>query len=257
MTGLPALGEIGRLPRVRKRQASACRGQHLAVHADRGGLPAAPDRHRLIATKPFRSLLVTSSAEGEGKTTVASHLAASFAQAGWRVVALDADLRHPALHRQFSLPNTVRAQPICCESCRRGLDLSSRPRSRISGACRGYLVETQEPLTPANLRQVLDRLKDGADIIVVDGPSLIAVADSAMLAASADTRLLVVAWGSTTPHAVLDARDALLRARARVLGTVMNGVRRPRETRDRGRAARDAAPRARSSALSKDPPASG
>jgi len=256
LTGLKPLGEVGRLPPPAAGDAPPVTA-NLSPYT-----PIGEDFRRLrigiefVAAKPFRSLLVTSSASAEGKTTIASHLAAAFGQAGWRVVAVDADLRNPSLHRQFSMPNAAGLSELLANPDDSSLDLveaTTIPRVRLLTA--GTFLDTQESITPAALRQILDRLKEGSDLIVIDGPSVTSVADTEMLASSVDGSLLVVAWGSSTPPAVVAARDALLRANARVLGSVLNGV--PRASRGSNRNRRARRDTGRIGALSEDPPTSG
>ena len=71
----------------------------------------------LAIDNPTRCIQVTSATSGEGKTTVATNLAASFAQAGQRVIILDCDLRHPKVHKAFGLPNEQGLTSVLLNQC--------------------------------------------------------------------------------------------------------------------------------------------
>lgn len=174
--------------------------------------------------EPIRTLMVVSAGAGEGKTTVASNLAAAFAQAGKRTILVDADLRKPGVHRVFLLPNNA------------GLSTVLRPdRSELTP----FLQTTEEarllvltagpvPPSPADLlgstrmREILLRLLERADIIVLDSAPVRAAADVAVLAQSVDGVLMVLATGRTRRAAARSAAEALERVGARVLGVALN-----------------------------------
>ena len=160
---------------------------------------------------------------GEGKTTVASNLAVVFAQAGKRVILLDADLRRPGVHRAFQLPND------------RGLSwllrMEASPYASVAQQVQESLrVITTGPLPPnpaellgsQRMKELLALLKGDADIVIVDSPPLQAVTDAAVLATEVDGTLLVVDAGKTRKGAVRQARETLDRVDARVLGAALN-----------------------------------
>lgn len=176
--------------------------------------------------KPMKTLLVTSPSQGEGKTTTAANLAVAFAQAGKRTVLLDADLRKPGVHRIFNLAN------------RRGLtsllqapDVSPGSISQETDQD-GLQIITSGPLppNPAELlgsdrfHAILQQLGEEFDIVVLDSPPVSSVADGAILASIADATIVVVQAGRTKSGHAGHAREALAKAGARVLGSVINQV---------------------------------
>jgi polysaccharide biosynthesis transport protein len=169
-------------------------------------------------------LMVTSAMPGDGKTTVASNLAVVMAQAGRRVVMIDGDLRKPRLHLAFGLPRS----PGLTETLMAG-----------PNAAPGYLHSTVVPnltvLTsgesapnPAELlgshrmQQVLERLREEADVIIIDSPPLLPVSDAQLLAATIKDVLLVVSLRRTQKGATYQALEALERVNANLLGIVVN-----------------------------------
>jgi non-specific protein-tyrosine kinase len=174
--------------------------------------------------RPLQSLLVTSTAPGEGKTTTATNLAVVFAQAGRRVLLVDADLRRPGVHEYFDLPNThglttmLRGNAVDLEEVAHPTE---QPGLRI-------LTTGPLPPNPAELlgsqrmQAVLGILRQGADLVIFDSPPLQAVADSAVLSAFVDGTLLVIDASRSRRRQVRVARETLARAGANVLGVVLN-----------------------------------
>lgn len=175
---------------------------------------------------PLRTLLVTSSGPEDGKTDTAANLAIVFAQAGWRVLLIDADLRKPSVHTLFGVPN------------QRGLTtLLGDDELRIDGLIRRtdqdrlrILTSGPVPTNPAEIvgsprmRALIGALAQQHDLVIVDSPPLQMVADPAILSSYLDGTLLVVGLGRSRRGAVRRGVEALGRAHARVLGVVLNGL---------------------------------
>ena len=170
---------------------------------------------------PIRTLLVTSSITGEGKTVTAANLAVAFAQAGRRVVLVDADLRKPGVHLLFDLPN-AHGLTTLLRSDDVSLDAIAQPTEQAN-----LRVLTTGPLPPnpgellssQRMREILDRLVAGGDLILFDGPPLQAVTDSAILSSLTDGTLLVVDAGhSRQRRGPTVARSACQGGRERARG---------------------------------------
>ncbi len=174
--------------------------------------------------RPVRTLLVTSSIPGEGKTTTASNLAVVFAQAGKRVILVDGDLRKPGVHKILNLENTsglTTLLPADGPSPEAVWQATEQENLRV-------ITTGPLPPNPAELmaskrfRTVLERLTELADLVIIDSPPLQAVADAAILSAVTDGTLFVIDAGRTRRGAIRQGRETLAKADANVLGAVMN-----------------------------------
>jgi capsular exopolysaccharide synthesis family protein len=176
--------------------------------------------------RPLHSLVVTSAVATEGKTTTAANLSVVMAQAGNRVVLVDGDLRRPSAHRLFGLSNGTGLTTALVED---------------PDALNGYLQETeipdlrvltagpippnpQELLGSQRMEDLLHKLEGQSDIVVLDTPPTLVVADANVLAARTDGVLMVVNTGKTRRAAVQQAVDGLGQVGANLLGGVLNMV---------------------------------
>jgi non-specific protein-tyrosine kinase len=177
--------------------------------------------------KPLRTLLVTSPAPADGKTTVAANLAVAVAQGSHRVSLVDADLRRPSLHKAAGVPNAGGMS-----------ELFVQPEVRLNGsmqatATEGLQVLTggQRPPNPAELMgsermlDILGVVGREADLVIVDSPPVTSVTDAVVLAPRVDGVVLVVRPGQTKLAAAREAIVDLRRAGANLLGLVVNGVK--------------------------------
>lgn len=209
---------------------------------DEGGLsavgtlsPPAAEAYRKLRTsidlwglhEPIR-LLVTSARQGEGKSTTAANLAVVFGLSDRRVVLVDADVRRPHLHQRFNLRNT-RGLTSLLVNHQADAHAALRPTAcpNVSLVPAGAAPpNAAELLASARMRAVLDELATLADIVIVDSPPVLGVADPIVLAATGGAALLVARAGATRPQALARARDALLQTNVVLLGVVVNAARR-------------------------------
>jgi succinoglycan biosynthesis transport protein ExoP len=176
--------------------------------------------------QPVRSLLVTSPSPKDGKSTIAVNLGASLAQSGFRVAIIDADLRRPQIHQRLSLGN------------RQGISgVFVQPQVVLNGALQKTTVENLYALTsgtiPPNpsellgsekMQEIIRRVSEQADFLVLDTPPVTAVTDAAVLAPRVDGVLLVVKPGATKLAACKQTVEQLQRVGANILGVVLNDV---------------------------------
>ena len=176
-----------------------------------------------IADRNLRSLVVTSSGPGEGKSMTTANLAVVMAQQGRKVLLVDADLRKPTVHYTFRLINTE------------GLSNLLTKRAKLTDVITktdvdNLYVITSGPIppNPAELlssRAMHDFMTEALgifDIIIFDTPPVLAVTDAQILSSQVDGTVLVVASGKTEKDAALEAKDLLQKSQARILGVVLN-----------------------------------
>ena len=177
------------------------------------------------AEEGSRSLVVTSTGPGEGKTLVATNLAISFAQAGQRVLLIDADMRRPRVHDMFK----QRQEPGLSNLMVGHASPSAAIRkSGVSGLW--VLTAGRLPPNPAELlgskrfRDFMKSLGEHFDSVVVDSPPIMAVTDAAIAASSASGIVFVVGAEMTSRQAAKAAIDQLQRGRPSFVGAVLNRV---------------------------------
>lgn len=219
LTGLPGLGVIPLLdPGVSPNQASgnlrspfseAYRSVRTALQFSTvHGLP--------------RSMLVTSAGPGEGKSTTAAELGRNIAQLGRRVALVDADLRNPSLHKVFGKSNSV------------GLSNVLAGAAQLSAACQAtdipnLTLVTSGPLPPSppellggeSLVSVFEELAKTHDLVLIDGPPVLGLADAPLLAGRAEFTLLVVTANITRKDSILSALQRIAATRSHVIGTLL------------------------------------
>ncbi|MEX0754562.1 MAG: polysaccharide biosynthesis tyrosine autokinase [Actinomycetota bacterium] len=171
-----------------------------------------------------KTVLITSALAGEGKSTTAANLAVSLANAGKRVVLVSADLRRPRLHQFFGLPNSRGLSDILTAE-----DETIRIGPRDTGIENLWVfVSGPIPERPAELLQshrmqdFIDECRKVSDITIIDGPPMLAVADSLAIAPHVDGVILVTDSESTPRGAIAQARLELDRIGSTVLGAVLN-----------------------------------
>ncbi|HFD39635.1 MAG TPA: polysaccharide biosynthesis tyrosine autokinase [Anaerolineae bacterium] len=175
---------------------------------------------------PLRSLVVSSTLAAEGKTTTAANLAVVWAQAGKRVILIDADLRRPAVHKMFGLPNRKGLTTLLvAESGPLSSHLQKTSLSTLQLLTSGPIPPNpQELLGSQRMEDLLRVLERRADIVILDTPPCLVVADANVLASRTDGVLLVVDTGHTRRAAIYQAVEGLQNVNARILGAVLNMV---------------------------------
>lgn len=171
-----------------------------------------------------RQILITSAEPNEGKSTVVANLAASLAQAGQRVVVVDADLRLPTLHTIFGVPNNGGLAGVVRGSVKLedALRTSSRAKDVTILPSGGPVDHPAELLASPRTAKVLADLAAKYDVVLVDSPALLALADALSLATEAPDVLIVVSRNHTRREALLSVRKQLNGVGANALGVVVN-----------------------------------
>lgn len=225
-TGLPLIGFLGETGKLDEGESVVVVNEPRSPMAEalrtlRTNLEFAAVDH------PLRTILITGPDPGSGKTTVATNLALSIAQAGKTALLLDADLRRSRVHELLGLERSP------------GLTDIYRDATDVGGAIRFWgdekelalITSGDPPPNPAELlgsprtEKILADIREAADVVIIDSPPFI-VADAAILAARVDGVVLVVRPGRTTEPGVKAMLEQLERADAHLLGVVINRIPR-------------------------------
>ncbi|WNR43819.1 CpsD/CapB family tyrosine-protein kinase [Paenibacillus roseipurpureus] len=172
-----------------------------------------------------KTISITSSSRGEGKTTTAVHLAVAYAQIGKKVLLLDADLRNPSIHFVFDMEN------------RRGLTNYLEGQATRHEIVRETIVDhlsfisggplTQNPsglLASQRMDTLLAELSEEYDVIIVDTPSLLTISDAKIMATKCDGVLLIIEHGQLKRNVAKKVKEELALANAKLIGVVLNEV---------------------------------
>ena len=185
--------------------------------------------------KPIRRLLLTSAGPDEGKSLTVANLAVAMAQAEMRVIVADCDLRTPAQHEIFHVPNGEGLSTMFLGRAggAAGLGAAAHMEPPLqTTAIPGLSVLTSGPTPPnpaellgsARMESILEELTHRADIVLLDSPPVVGVTDAAVLSAKVDGCLLIVGAGIAKRDHVKKARAALEAVHATVIGVVVGNV---------------------------------
>jgi len=174
---------------------------------------------------PIRSLLVTSSSPGEGKSTTTANLAAVLAQTDQRVIVVDTDLRRPVLHKVFGVPNNIGLTTSLLAGENLSLEDYLQPTEidTLSVLTSGPIPPNPSELLGSHrMQHLIEVLTQAADIVIFDSPPVLAVTDAVVMGRQMDGVLMVADAGSTREHALAQATAELQKTGANVLGVALN-----------------------------------
>ncbi|MBE5819565.1 MAG: CpsD/CapB family tyrosine-protein kinase [Clostridiales bacterium] len=182
--------------------------------------------------KSLKTLLITSTMPGEGKTWVASNLAVTFAQAGKKVAIVDADMRKGRLHKMFQIDAIPGLSNYLS-----GLNENGSVEEDILKYVRKTEVENlyvipsgNVPPNPSELlaseatTNMLERLKEVFDIIILDGTPSLLVTDAVILSREADSTIIVTAHKATKKDGLQKVKKAIENVGGKIAGVVINKI---------------------------------
>lgn len=176
-----------------------------------------------VNTESLKTLLVTSSAPQEGKTTIAVNLAGSFAHSKKKVLLIDCDLRKPSVHKLFAANRTPGLIDYLTGNAKFNDVLNASTISNLSYITSGTIPPNPaEMLDSLEMRNFLKKLRDEYDLIILDSPPIIAVTDSEILTSMVDGTLLVVSSEHTEIEMMERSVELIRRENTQFLGTVLN-----------------------------------
>jgi receptor protein-tyrosine kinase len=241
--------ELGVIPNFNFNGIEGAKGVWRGSEAQNGGQvgPAsalALRRDASMLTESFRStlasilrtqgagihqkvILVTSPGPSEGKTTVVQNLGIVLAETGRRVLLVDCDFRRPHLHRKFGLPNEWGLLDLLSEDT--PLSEYSPEQLEMATGLPGLSIfpnrvtsgNVAKALYSSRLRAILELLGKRYDMILLDAPPILSVADARVIAPLADSVILVLRAGVTHRESALEAYQRIQEDGVALLGTVL------------------------------------
>jgi capsular exopolysaccharide synthesis family protein len=183
-----------------------------------------------IPDKVTETILVTSANPGEGKSVTAANIAVTMAEAGRRTVLLDLDLRKPSVHKIFGCSRKPGFVELAFAP-KTPLDNDIHPATAYRSDVDNLFVvpagnkvpNPAELLGSARLRELMRTLREHFDVVVIDSPPVLSVADPILLSTQADLTLMVVRAEQTDWHAIEHAIAAIEDVGGRIGGCVLNG----------------------------------
>jgi succinoglycan biosynthesis transport protein ExoP len=227
--GLPFLGMVPDVGASVPRQVTA-RPSPLILDKPQS---AVAEAYRVLRTnllftsgeRAGRVLLVSSASPGEGKSTTVVNLAASLAQNGARVLAVDADLRRPTLHQHFGIEKMPGVSDVVIGRLPLAEALRPTVLETLTVLPCGYVPPNPaELLGSTGMRDLIESLRQRYDFVLIDTPPILALADTPVLSRFADGLVLVVGAEISSRSAVQRTVDQILAIGGKITGVVLNKV---------------------------------
>ncbi|WP_373598225.1 CpsD/CapB family tyrosine-protein kinase [Paraclostridium bifermentans] len=174
--------------------------------------------------KDIQTILITSSKQDEGKTTVISNLAVSFSLLeGKKVLLIDADLRNPSIHRMFNVSNGYGLTEVLAGQKELKACVQMTEISNLQILTTGKMPPNPaEMLASKKMREFIDILKDYYDYIFIDAPPIGVITDAGILANYCDGTIMVIGAGETEIEATKITKERLEKVKANIMGVVLN-----------------------------------
>ena len=177
--------------------------------------------------KSIKTIVITSSGPGEGKTTVTSNLATSIAQTEKRVLLIDCDMRKPRVHKVFGVTNLEGLTNILMGE-KNLADVAFKGDQDIQS----LTIVTSGPIPPnpaellgsRRMSDFLQDMRDQFDMVILDSPPINLVTDSAILSTITDGTIMVVEVGKTDIEAAVSGKELLEKVNANLIGIVLNKI---------------------------------
>lgn len=227
VTGFPVVGQVPSLKTVSDRPpedyvvdkplsaySEALRTVRTAIHFSN-------------VDNPPKTVMVTSSGPGEGKTTFCLSLARSLAISGNKILLIDADLRRPRVARLLEI--AANGQDLSAVlTGKYPIEKVLRRDSLVANLdiipAFGRAPNAQDLLGSQQMKKLVEEMAGKYDLVLIDTPPILAVTDAAMVAKVADTSLFIVKWAGTSRETVAQALRQLKGLDCRIAGAVLNQV---------------------------------
>jgi len=171
----------------------------------------------------IRSLMVTSSGPGEGKSTTTGNLAVVFAQQGKTVLLIDADLRKPTVHYTFKLTNTTGLTSVLTNQIDIKEAVNKTDEENLFVLPSGPIPPNPSELLGSKaMHNFMEQALEEFDLIIFDTPPVLAVTDAQILGNLCQGSILVVSSGKTEKDALIKTKELLTSTNGKLLGVVLN-----------------------------------
>lgn len=169
------------------------------------------------------TFLLTSPEDGDGKSTMIANLAVSMAQQKKKVLVIDANLRTPSMHEFFHTSNTTGLTDVLTERCSFHEVVHHTEIWRLDLLATGPTPPNPvELLGSKMMKDMLVKVKEFYEVILLDSPALQTLPDTKLLASLCDAVLLVVKNGKTKAQSAAESKKMIEFAKARLLGVILN-----------------------------------
>lgn len=220
----------------KKRQIQVDNRAHLGFVVEDKPKSIASEAYRTLRTniqyssfdKEIRTIAVTSAEMAEGKSTVAGNIALSFAQGEKKVILIDCDLRKPSVHKNFKVSNLIGVSEVLLGKAT--IEEAAQKRNENFHFLTSGKIppNPSEMLASSAMTNLIEKLKETYDVIVLDTAPLQAVTDAQILSTKVDGTILVVRAGRTKKDVVIEAKNLLDKVGANIIGTVLHAVENTR-----------------------------
>ncbi len=224
---------VGSLPGVKENRALNGNPLLLAKAEGEGSLSGYDEAVRTLRNsilladfdRRLRTVMITSAAPSEGKSTIATNLAVAHAQQGHKTLLIDGDLRRPSVHRRLDLPGAIGLSDSLTSGLPWREALSHCPDlPALDVLLAGPPSRRACDSIGSGLAAILEEARKDYDLVILDSPPLLGFPEPLQMSALVDGVLLVARSGQTNRKALGSAIATLSRLRANVIGVVMNQV---------------------------------
>ena len=237
---------LGRIPRISKRmlgESAMVTLRHPEGHAAEAFRMIRTNLEFMSVDADVRSLLVTSCIQGEGKSVSVANLAVTMAMSGKKVVVVDGDLRRPRLHTYFGVENKIGVSTVATGKTPLAAALEPVELAPQNGHVEGDFADWAKgadarsrlfvlpsgPLPPnpgeivnsKRFGQIIRALEKESDLVIVDSPAMLAVGDTAALAAKVDALVFLVDMHVLKRPVLLQAVEQLYKLPVKLLGVIV------------------------------------
>lgn len=178
----------------------------------------------------IRTMVVTSAAPSEGKSTTSANLAVVFAQEGKRVLLVDGDMRKPTTHYTFHTGNTTGLSSVLTRQTTAEEAIHKTAVERLDLlTCGPIPPNPAELLSSKSMDALIHQLTGMYDLVIFDAPPILSVTDGQILANKCEGTILVINSGGTEKDMALKAKEAIESSNSRIIGAVLNNFVLPKD----------------------------